>query len=272
MTEPISTRTFEADGPVEISLTVGSGSLDVRLTDEPGVTVTVRHAPDTASPLVDGLANLMSWVSGQLGEQAPADVPAEAVRQTRVEFGAARLVVRTPQALPLRGVPLAVVVTAPTGSHVEARAGSAPITVTGDAGRVEATAAATIRVGSAAGVKLRSGGGDVESAVVAGSSSVHTGSGNVWLGSVTGDVMVRTGTGNVTIAEAASGQVELTSGSGDLRIGVRAGSTAEIDLSSGSGTARSDLPLTHQQPSAAPALKVRGRTGSGTAVIGLATV
>ncbi|CRK58497.1 FIG00844639: hypothetical protein [Alloactinosynnema sp. L-07] len=267
MTDPISTRAFEADGPVELSLTIGSGSIEVRLADEPGVTVTVRHAPGDASPLAD----LMSWVSGALGEDAPADVPAEAIRQTRIEFGAGRLVVRSPQTLPLRGVPLAVVVTAPKGSHVEVRAGSAPVTVTGDAGRVEATAVAAIRVANAAAVKLRSGGGDVESAVVAGSSSVHTGSGNVWLGTVTGDVMVRTGTGDVTIADAVSGQVELTSGSGDLRISVRADSTAEIDLSSGSGTARSELPLTNSRPESASLLRVRGRTGSGTAVIGLAT-
>ncbi|HVK22852.1 MAG TPA: DUF4097 family beta strand repeat-containing protein [Actinokineospora sp.] len=272
MTDPISTRAFEADGPVDIALTIGAGSIDVRLVDEPGVNITVRHAPDNASPLVDGLANLMSWVSGHLGEEGQVDAPAEAVRQTTVEFGAGRLVVRSPQALPLRGVPLSVVVTAPAGSNVVARAGNAPVTVTGDAGRVEATAVGTIRVATAAGVKLRSGGGDVESAVVTGSSSVHTGGGNVWLGTVSGDMMVRTGTGNVTVADATAGQLELTSGSGDLRVGVRAGSAAEVDLSSGSGTARSELPLTHDKPSTAPGLRVRGRTGSGTALIGLAKV
>jgi hypothetical protein len=59
----------------------------------------------------------------------------------------------------------------------------------------------------------------------------------------------------------------LQTGSGAIRVGVRAGSPAEIDLTSGTGEARSELPLTGSRPESAPRLRIRGRTASGTAVV-----
>lgn len=288
-TQPVATRTFDADGPIEMTVTIGSGVIEVHLVDEPGVAVSVRHDPDSASPWVEGLSSLVTWFSGQLGEPTPADVPAEAVRQTKIEFGGGRLTVRTPHQASLRGVPVAVSIRAPLGSHLTSRSGSASITVTGQAGRVEAattggsidveaasgahltTGSGSIRVGkSGSGLRARTSSGAVEATEISGPSSVSTGGGAVWLGAVTDDVLVRTGTGDITIADAASGQLELTTGSGDLRIGVRPGSPAEVDLSSGSGEARSELPLSDERPDGPCALRISGRTGSGSALITLA--
>lgn len=289
-TQPVATRTFDADGPIEMTVTIGSGVIEVHLVDEPGVAVSVRHDPDSASPWVEGLSSLVTWFSGQLGEPTPADVPAEAVRQTKIEFGGGRLTVRTPHQASLRGVPVAVSIRAPLGSHLTSRSGSASITVTGQAGRVEAattggsidveaasgahltTGSGSIRVGkSGSGLRARTSSGAVEATEISGPSSVSTGGGAVWLGAVTNDVLVRTGTGDITIADAASGQLELTTGSGDLRIGVRPGSPAEVDLSSGSGEARSELPLSDERPDGPCALRISGRTGSGSALITLAS-
>lgn len=288
-TQPVVARTFDADGPIEMTVTIGSGVIEVHLVDEPNVAVSVRHDPDSASPWVEGLSSLVTWFSGQLGEPTPADVPGEAVRQTKIEFGGGRLTVRTPHQASLRGVPVAVSIHAPLGSHLTSRSGSASITVTGQAGRVEAattggsidveaatgahltTGSGSIRVGeSGSGLRARTSSGAVEATAIAGPSSVSTGGGAVWLGAVTDDVLVRTGTGDITIADAASGQLELTTGSGDLRIGVRPGSPAEVDLSSGSGEARGELPLSDERPDGPSALRISGRTGSGSALISLA--
>jgi hypothetical protein len=237
-----------------------------------------------------GMSNLMNWINTQFGQgfdEAPPSVPAEAVRQTRVDFTGGRLVVRTPKDMQLRNVAVAVSVQAPVGSHVTAKSGSGDLTVGGAAGRLElvtgsgrvsadqASGAAKVDTGSgvvrlgpmAAGVRAKTGSGDVEVTSVGGVSTVVTGSGDVWLGAVTSDVLARTGSGNVTIANAASGQLELHTGSGAIRVGVQAGSAAEIDLSSGSGEARSDLDLSSTPPESAPALRVRGRTGSGSALV-----
>jgi hypothetical protein len=290
-------QSFDTEGPVELDLGTGGGGITVRLVDEPGVHVEIRHDPSAASPWAQGVTNLMSWVSnqfgsqlgGQFGDTVPEGSTAEgeAVRQTRIDFTAGRLVVRTPKEMQLRNVPVIVSVQAPVGSHVEARTGSGDVTVNGGAGRLNLhtgsgrisadqaedkvqvdTGSGTVRLGPmAAGLRAKTGSGDVEVTAIGGASTVVTGSGDVWLGAVTGDVLARTGSGRVTIANAAAGELELHTGSGAIHVGVRKGSPAEVDLSSGSGDARSDLDLTTNPPESKPALKIRGRTGSGTALV-----
>ncbi|HEV2784196.1 MAG TPA: DUF4097 family beta strand repeat-containing protein [Actinophytocola sp.] len=284
-------QSFEVDGPVELDLRSGAGRIEVRLVDEAGVHVEIRHDPSAASPWMRGVSSLLTWVSdqfgGQFGEQVGEVSPAEAVRQTRIELTGNRVVVRTPLALPLRTVPVAVTVRAPAGSHVTARSGAASISVTGTAGRLDlhsgsgeinaerADGAASVQSGSGAvrlgampaGLRARTGTGDVEVSAVGGPTSLHTGSGDVWLGAVSGDVMARTGSGDLTVADATSGQIELQTGSGAIRIGVRKGSPAEVDLSSATGEARSELALSDTRPESEPTLRIRGRTASGIAVV-----
>jgi hypothetical protein len=295
--DPVVRRqSFEADGPVELDLGTGGGAVTVRLVDEPGVHVEIRHDPNAGGPLAQGVTNLMSWVStqfpqfsGQFGDAVPpgSSAVAEAVRQTRVDFTAGRLVVRTPKELQLRNVPIAVSVQAPAGSHVEARTGSGDVTVSGGAGRLAVhtgsgrittdqaegtaridTGSGTVRLGPmAAGLRAKTGTGDIEVTAVGGASTVVTGSGDVWLGAVTNDLLARTGSGRVTVANAAAGELELHTGSGAIHVGVRKGSPAEVDLSSGSGEARSDLDLSTTPPESRPSLRIRGRTGSGSALV-----
>ncbi len=290
-------QSFEVEGPVELDLSTGGGGITVRLVDEPGVHVEIRHDAGAGNPWSQGVTSLMSWVTtqfgGQLGGQFAETVPPgstaedEAVRQTRVDFTEGRLVVRTPKDLQLRNVPISVSVQAPTGSHLEARSGSGDITVSGGAGRLtlatgsgrvtadQAEGAArvdsgsgTVRLGPmAAGLRAKTSSGDVEVTAIGGASTVVTGSGDVWLGAVTGDVLARTGSGRVTVANAAQGELELHTGSGAIHVGVRKGSPAEIDLSSGSGEARSELDLTVNPPETKPPLRIRGRTGSGDALV-----
>jgi hypothetical protein len=294
-------RSFESDGPVELDLRTGGGGVAVRLVDEPGVHVEVRHDSGAGSAWTQGVTNLMSWVStqfgsqigGQFGETVPdgSNAEAEAVRQTRVDYADGRLVVRTPKELQLRNVPISVTVQAPVGSHVEARSGSGDVTITGGAGRLDLTTGSgristdqaestvkvdtgsgTVRLGPmAAGLRAKSGSGDVEVTAVGAASTVITGSGDIWLGAVAGDVLARTGSGRVTIANASAGELELHTGSGAIHVGVRAGNPAEIDLSSGSGEARSELDLTVSPPETKPGLRIRGRTGSGAALVTPAT-
>jgi hypothetical protein len=284
-------QSFEHEGAAELDLGTGPGRIDVRLVDEPGVHVEVRHDPDGASPFAAGMSNLMSWINTQFGqgaaEEEPVSAAAEAVRQTRVDFTGGRLVVRTPKEMQLRNIAVAISVQAPLGSHVTAKSGSGDLAVGGAAGRLELTTGSgrvssdqasgnarvdtgsgVVRLGPmAAGVRAKTGSGDVEITSVGGVSTVVTGSGDVWLGAVSSDVLARTGSGNVTIANASEGQIELHTGSGAIRVGIREGNRAEIDLSSGSGEARSDLDLSTSPPQAAPSLRVRGRTGSGTALV-----
>jgi hypothetical protein len=277
---------FEASGPIEIDVAIGAGRIEVRLSERTGVRVTVRHDGDAADQWVPGLSGLLNWVSGQFGTPAEGS-PDDAVRQTRIDLTASRLVVASPKPLPMRGVPLAIVIEAPNGSHVESKSGSASLVTTGSAGRLNvisgtgdvsvdrADGVASVNSGSAAvrlgpmmgGVRVKSGSGDIEVSSVGGRSALFTGSGDVWLGAVQSDVMVRTGTGDVTVADAACGAIELVTGSGELRVAVRSGTAAQVDLVSHAGQARSELDVSSTPPAQEPKLTIRGRTGSGNAVI-----
>ena len=299
---------FEVEGTVEVDVSVPAGRVRVHLVDQPGVHVEVKHEASATESLTTGLSGLLNWANEQFGGQLanqfgsqfgsrfgggpgqPAG-PAEAVRDARVEVTGSRLRVRSSEALPLRGVPLDVVVRAPEGSHVIVKSDSADVTVTGPAGRLEIRtgtghvttdrADASSRVDSRSGklrlgpmlggLRAKTGSGDIEVASIGGNTVLHSGTGDVWLGAVQDDVQVRTASGDVTVADAAAGRIQMGTGSGDVRVGVRPGVAAEIDLLSSSGTARSELDVSDTPPPGDPLLFITGRTGTGTALVTTAT-
>lgn len=235
-----------------------------------------------------GLGNV-DW--GSVGRGWQDDMPAVAVRQTTIEQTGRRIVVRAPQAPLLKLVPLVITVQAPSGARLDLRSGTAEVTVTGRAGQVRVdsgtgdvtvdqaegqvdvhTGAGGLRLGPMrAGLTARSGSGDIEVSSIDDTGSLVTASGDVWLGAVQADVTARTGAGDLTVADASRGQLVLVTGSGAITVGVHAGTTAAVDLVSRSGSARSELPVSDMPPGEPEELRIRGRTGSGTAVVRAAT-
>ncbi|WP_367136605.1 DUF4097 domain-containing protein [Saccharothrix sp. HUAS TT1] len=290
--EIVRRQSFEVEGVAELEVAVTAGRVRVHLVDEPGVHVDVEHDPAPGESWTTALSGLLNWANTQFGSVPgqPAG-PSEAVRDARLELSGTRVKVHSSKALPLRAVPLRVTVRAPIGSHVIAKAGSADVTVTGAAGRLEiqtgtgdvtadrADAASQVNSGSGklrlgpmlGGLRAKTGSGDIEVSSVGGNSVLNTGTGDVWLGAVQDDVQVRTGGGDVTIADAAAGEIHMGTGSGDIRVGVRPGVTAQVDLVSNSGSARSELAVSDTPPADEPALSITGRTGSGTALVTTAT-
>ncbi|MFI5559453.1 DUF4097 family beta strand repeat-containing protein [Amycolatopsis japonica] len=287
--ETVRVEDFEAEGPIEVDVSVAIGRVTIELTDENGVHAEVRRDGGEQQPWVDGMTSLLSWVGERFGDQlggSPVGSADDAVAQTRIEKVGNRLVVQAPKAWQLKNVPLAVTVRAPAGSHLEVRAGAADVTVAGIAGRADlmtgagkialerANGSAIVRTGTGdiklgptlSGLQLRTGSGSVEAASVSGSATVATGTGDVWLGEVAGEVLARTGSGSLSVADAASGTLELTTGSGEVRVAIRGGVQAEIDLSSTTGSVSSELDVAESAPSEV-SLKVRARTGTGDAVV-----
>lgn len=287
---------FECRGPIDISVELDSGRLDITLAEVaagPGLAVQIRADPTSQPPWSVGIGGLLNWLGEQTGATPPSAVAAEAVRRTVIDFTDQRLTVRTPREVPLRTVPLIIQVSAPPGSSINARSGSADVTVTGVAaalraatgsGQVRAqrcTAAAEVRTGSGdvrlgtilGQLRVRTGSGEVDVISVEGaqgSGTVQTGSGDVRLGAVAHDVSARTGSGDLTVVDASAGGLKLTTGSGQLRVGIHPGVLAELDVSSGSGRARSDLPVGGRPVEGDIALRVRARTGSGDALVTVA--
>ncbi|MGH3933520.1 MAG: DUF4097 family beta strand repeat-containing protein [Pseudonocardiaceae bacterium] len=289
-------QNFDCAGPVDVWVELGSGRLDVQLgegTAGPGgVAVQVRADPTGQPPWAAGITGLLSWLGEQSAGAPPGELAAEAVRRTVIDFTGQRLTVRSPRDFSLRTVPLTIQVTVPSNSSITARSGSADITVEGVADRVDVstgsgqvraqprtgetdvrTGSGDVRLGSVLGrLRVRTGSGKVEvisieNAAAGGQGTVYTGSGDVRLGAVTQDMSARTGSGDLTVVDASAGGLELTTGSGQLRIGIHSGVRAELDISSGSGHARSELPVGGPPSEGDVPLRVRARTGSGDALI-----
>ena len=298
---------FSCSGSVDIRAELDGGQLDIALGDsgvdppDTGdatgnsagsceVVVQVRADP-TNQPLFNvGITSLLSWLGGRPGTAPMSELATEAVRQTVIDFTGRRLTVRSPREFPLRTVPLYITVSAPAGSSVIARSGSADIAATGVAAQLDAatgsgevraqqctgsadirTGSGDVRLGTVQGrLRVRTGSGLVDVTSLEGADSagiVETGSGDVRLGAVNHDVTARSGSGDLTVVDACAGGLELTTGSGQLRIGIHQGVLAELDVSSGFGQARSDLPVGGPPAEGNAALRVRARTGSGDALV-----
>jgi DUF4097 and DUF4098 domain-containing protein YvlB len=286
-------QNFECEEPIDVWVELDSGRLDIALEEDaadPGeVSVQIRPDLTNQSPWSIGIAGLLGWLGEQTGATPAGALAAEAVRRTLIDFSGRRLTVRTPRDIPLRSVPLIIQVSAPAGSSITARSGSADVTVTGMAAGIDAVAGSgQIRAQRCTGAEVRTGSGDVRLGAVLGrlrartgsgevevisvegadgGSTVQTGSGDVRLGAVKHDVSARTGSGDLTVVDACAGGLELTTGSGQLRVGIHSGVLAELDISSGSGRARSDLPVGGPPAEGNAALRVRARTGSGDALV-----
>jgi Putative adhesin len=294
-------QSWPVDGPAELELATDVGRVRVHLEDLPEgggeVRVEVRHDPSANNTWSQGISGLISWLGNATGAGLggdPEQLAVDAVSAAEISWSESgrRLVVRSAQDLPLRVVPLAITVWAPTRSRLAARVGAGDVRASGRAGwagvrtgsgnatldGVEGDADVTtgsgaIDLGPVTGrARLRTGSGAIRAAATGGHTEIKTGSGDIVLGEVNSDVRVRTGSGDVTVSDARSGDLQFTTGSGAVRIGVHPGVGAELDLVTGSGKARSELDVAREAPQKPPAVQVRGRTGSGDVLVARAAV
>jgi hypothetical protein len=297
--ELVRQQSWPVDGTAELELSVDVGRIRVQLDEQVGdggaqeVRVEVRHDPSAGGTWSQGISGLLNWLGGPPEGGGPAaeleQLAAQAVRAAEISWSETgrRLVVRSPSELPLRVVPLAVTVSAPARSRLAARAGSGDVRVTGTAGWTAVrTGSGEVAVAAVDGeADVTTGSGDIELGPITGRARVRTGSGAVTVARTSGpteikassgditvrevaaDLGIRTGSGEVVVADARAGHLDLTTGSGGVRIGVHPGVGAELDLSSGSGRARSELEVRSVAPEQAPLLHLRGRTGSGDVLV-----
>jgi len=201
-----------------------------------------------------------------------------------------------------RNAEVLVSVTSPEGTSVETKSGSADVEGRGRFGSVEVeTGSGEVEFGEIAGeAKISAASGDVQLASVGGDAHVNTASGDVQIRSIggeakinsaSGDVIIRevrgeldvnSASGDVLVREAGSsvgintasgdqelgsvttGKVTLKSASGDLKVGIREGTSLWVDARSRSGEVRSELPVSDLPPDGnGPSVELRANTMSG---------
>jgi len=253
-------HTFETPGAVTLDVRTGAGHVTV-------------SAADTRRTTVD-LTPLNS---------AGEDAVAHAVV---VEHRDGTVLVDVPRERPglfRQGPSVAVAITCPHGSRLEAAAGSADLRAVGD------YAAASLRTGSGnislenvtGSGSVKTGSGDVDIDRSAGSTSVTVGSGNVRIGEVAGELVTRTGSGDVevdrlggslvaksgsgrlTVRRADSGTVHADGASGSVSVGIAEGTAAWLDVSTVSGRVDQELGATEPPGEGRPTVEITAHTVSG---------
>lgn len=259
------TRSFDTPHPLELEVRNVSGTIEVLATDTATSTVEVRALRDNNESRL-------------------------AVERTRIELsgGGRRLTVAAPERRLTfgRGTELAITVTVPTDTQVRLRSASADSTCRGQlaelrvqtasgwvgadtvTGLVEIRAASgTVRVGTAGRVEAHAASGSVRVGAATGDVEVHVASGKVEVGTAGGSVSVKSASGDISVDEVSRGRVDLTTASGDLRVGVRPGSVAKLDLFTVSGRAKSDLPIEDAAPAGGSTVEIKAKTVSGNVLI-----
>jgi DUF4097 and DUF4098 domain-containing protein YvlB len=266
-------ESFAVTAPVELVVRAPAGSVEVETADVSEATVEMTPLRGDAEAAVEEA----------VVEMHDGDRPELLVE---VEYGF-RIGGRRGPRLTISGgrAPrVKIAVRVPTGSSVDVSTESADVTARGIYARADVgSASGDVRLEDVEGeAKVKSVSGDVNVGKVGGQASVNSVSGDASLAHVTGPGAVQTVSGDIEIGDALSslrvktisgdvrvgstteGTVEMQSVSGDLVLGLRAGSRLWIDARSTSGKTSSELAVGAEPVSKdGPLVELRAKSVSG---------
>ncbi len=237
----MSEQHFSTPQPIELSVRIPAGEIEVNTTDGEETTVRLAGAPRMLEAVHVELADdrlvieqrkrsVIEWFGR--GDEA-LQVQVELPHRSRVKVATASADAR------LEG----------TFAGVEMKSASGEVTVSGelDGNAVVKTVSGDARLTRVTGdLTAKSVSGDVTAQVVEGSVSVSSVSGDLRVGSV------------------RQGNVNVQSVSGDVELGVAAGTSIDIDAGTASGSLTSEVPLSDMPTGEpGPTLVIRGSTVSG---------
>jgi DUF4097 and DUF4098 domain-containing protein YvlB len=251
----METLTFPSPSPVRFVVEFGSGELHVETADRPDsvIEIQVRKGPDPE-------------VTHQAGPDGTTiTISAKKTRRQDYEIRIA----------------------CPTGASFEVTTGSADMVAHGEVGSIDFRAGSGDLVfqRAAGDVAVKVGSGDALGDVVAGSFTMHSGSGDVRMREIGGDLVVKTASGDVEsgplggdasvttvsgdvkIASLRTGEAFLRSVSGDVAVGIAAGTRVFLDLAATSGDVRSDLAPSEGPEGEGDTLELHAATVSGDILV-----
>jgi DUF4097 and DUF4098 domain-containing protein YvlB len=114
--------------------------------------------------------------------------------------------------------------------------------------------------------------GDTTIGEVHGDLRVKGASGDITVGRAHASTVVKTAQGDIGVGEVGTGTVVLVTATGDITVGVPAGSTAWFDATTRVGAVRNTLEAMAGPTAAGNPVKVYARTSVGDIVIGRSSV
>jgi DUF4097 and DUF4098 domain-containing protein YvlB len=232
-------ETFETPGPLQLTIRVPNGDIDLETVE--GTETVVE---------VSGSSELEEEARIEMRPKRDGHEVSVIIEKRSGLFRAFREDCR-------------VHVTSPPGAAVEVSTASADVDARGEFGSAQInTASGDVEFEHVGGeVQVNSASGDVKLERVLGQLTVNTASGDVEVGRLQGEGKVRAASGDISIFEAdaslkvqtASGDVEVESvregdvvlqtASGDIEVGIKQGSKLWIDAKSMSGETSSELEI-----------------------------
>ncbi|BBZ62399.1 DUF4097 family beta strand repeat-containing protein [Mycolicibacterium monacense] len=251
------------------------------------------HTPDPVTAVIDVVAGSVHLATGERSDTVVEIRPKDpsrasdvrAAEHARVDFRHGKLTVSAgPKFVALgRGGAVSIDVAMPAHSRLQASSASAGFDCDGVLGDCRfSSAGGDARFDVVEGkLKADTASGDITARSVTGNVTVSTASGDATIGRLDGDlgfkaasgaltverlrgtVRAQTASGDVSVAAAVSGAVTVTTGSGDVGLGIPEGTAARLDVHTRSGALSSTLDVSSGPADDDETLTVHARTGSG---------
>jgi hypothetical protein len=209
-------KTLTVKAPVDVTISTGSGSIDVKPGSDGAIHVVGRiHANNRWGRRADG--DVLARVR-EIEKQPPIEQEGDHVRigDTRDRM--------------MEGISISYEVTVPAATSLTASSGSGSQNIGALAGPVHASSGSgSLHVGATGGaVRVGTGSGSITVEGAKDRLDANTGSGSITLRQIAGSAKASSGSGTIELEQTAKGNVELSTASGQIRVrGANGGVSAE---------------------------------------------
>ena len=205
--------------------------------------------------------------------------------RTKVDFGGGRLSVKTTVSGDKKGS-IAITIDLPAGSSLVAYLAHSDVQADGSfgecdlhmaSGRVQLDRIAALQANIAAGdvaigeiagrADMDGSGGQIRIGHASSDLELSTASGGLDIDRADGSVTATTASGAIRIGRMRRGHAKLMNASGDIEVGISAGTAAYIDVNSERGSVRNSVPAQNDAETSENKVSVHARTRHGDIVI-----
>jgi DUF4097 and DUF4098 domain-containing protein YvlB len=211
-------RTLQVTGPVNLDLTTGSGSVNVRTGSSSGVQVT-------------GRIKVANWFGGDADERIKRIESNPPIQQSGNDIRIGHI----DDTELLHNISISYDLVVPAETQLHSHTGSGGQSVEGLRGRIEIeSGSGSLKISDIGDtVRAETGSGGIDVDRVKGNVRTKAGSGSIRATDIAGGFEGHTGSGHITLEQTASGSVRADTGSGGMEL---RGVHGSLEAEAGSGT------------------------------------